>query len=195
MQGAHGSVPGVSQRSSRFRLGYRKRTLFRRTCAQLLIKLFQFRFGCMVVAHDTLPTNRFPSAVLQLLPCVSISIQCFNTSSAVADSATLRFPHSFPCGTDVTGALTSCRITTNRFCRFLHALDYLNGFSLHHCIPKIETAGLTVFYRLASQECPDCTFQLCIFQTFPLAVELFHALSLPPPPPCTRIHTSIPPAI
>ena len=31
-QGAHGSVPGVSQRSSRFRLGYRKRTLFRRTC-------------------------------------------------------------------------------------------------------------------------------------------------------------------
>ena len=39
-QGAHGSVPGVSQRSSRFRLGYRKRTLFRRTCAQLLIKLF-----------------------------------------------------------------------------------------------------------------------------------------------------------
>ena len=35
-QGAHGSVPGVSQRSSRFRLGYRKRTLFRRTCQQLL---------------------------------------------------------------------------------------------------------------------------------------------------------------
>ena len=31
-QGAHGSVPGVSQRSSRFRLGYRERTLSRRTC-------------------------------------------------------------------------------------------------------------------------------------------------------------------
>ena len=61
-QGAHGSVPGASQRSSRFRLGYRKRTLFRRTCAQLLIKLFQFRFGCMVVAHDTFPANRFPTA-------------------------------------------------------------------------------------------------------------------------------------
>ena len=32
LQGAHESVPGVSQRSSRFGLGYRKRTLFRRTC-------------------------------------------------------------------------------------------------------------------------------------------------------------------
>ena len=33
-QVAHGSVPGVSQRSSRFKLGYREGTLSRRTCVQ-----------------------------------------------------------------------------------------------------------------------------------------------------------------
>ena len=34
VQVAHGSVPGVSQRSSRFKLGYREGTLSRRTCVQ-----------------------------------------------------------------------------------------------------------------------------------------------------------------
>ena len=55
----------------------------------------------MVVAHDTFPSNRFPSVVLQLLTCESFSNHRFNTSSAVADSATVRLPHSFPRGVDV----------------------------------------------------------------------------------------------
>ena len=64
-QGAHGSVPGVSQKSSRFRLGYRKRTLFRRTCAQLLTKPFQSPLFDSTVVHATFHK-----------PCPSAAFSC-----------------------------------------------------------------------------------------------------------------------
>ena len=141
----------VSQRSSRIRLGYRKRTRFRRTCAQPLIKLFQSRFVCMVVAHDTFPSNRFPSAAfsrhrsaaflqtseqlfnnsvaLTLSPCVSLipfDLGIELTANPLSKCVPLCCPTWVHSVIPVTGALISCRTTTNRLCCFLHTLDYLN---------------------------------------------------------------------